>query len=99
MQQQRDVDPEGEVARYNYSKLMAGTGKDFHSELLNFKEKVARLPKGVRADPAYWINRIKEKTSDGQLAAFEREVIKEEKSQEMGAFSTTPITSGSPSAG
>ena len=79
MQQQRDVDPEGEVARYNYSKLMAGTGKDFHSELLNFKEKVARLPKGVRADPAYWINRIKEKTSDGQLAAFEREVIKEEK--------------------
>jgi hypothetical protein len=44
---------------------MAGTGTDFHSELLNFKEKIARLPQGVRTDPAYWINRIKEKTSDG----------------------------------
>ena len=84
MQQQRDVDPEGAVARYDYSKLMAGTGTDFHSELLNFKEKVARLPKGVRADPAYWINRIKEKTSDGQLAAFEREVKSEEKSGNGG---------------
>ena len=84
MQQQRDVDPEGAVARYDYSKLMAGTGTDFHSELLNFKEKVARLPRGVRADPAYWINRIKEKTSDGQLAAFEREVKSEEKSGNGG---------------
>jgi hypothetical protein len=84
MQQQRDVDPEGEVARYDYSKLMAGTGTDFHSELLNFKEKIARLPKGVRADPAYWITRIKEKTSDGQLAAFEREVKSEEKSGNGG---------------
>jgi hypothetical protein len=55
MQQQRDVDPEGEVARYDYSKLMAGTGTDFHSELLNFKDKIAQLPKGVRADPAYWV--------------------------------------------
>ena len=55
-EQQRDIDPEGEVARYDYSKLMAGTGTEFHSELLNFKESIARLPKGVRADPAYWIN-------------------------------------------
>ena len=52
-QQQRDVDPEGDIAAYDYSKLMAGKGTDFHSELLNFREKVARLPKGVRADPAY----------------------------------------------
>jgi hypothetical protein len=44
---------------------------DFHSELLNFQEKIARLPKGVRANPAYWINRIKEKSSDGLLRAGE----------------------------
>jgi hypothetical protein len=37
--QQRDVDPEGDVAAYDYSKLMAGTGTGVHSELLNFKEK------------------------------------------------------------
>ena len=76
-QQQRDVDPEGDIAKYDYSKLMAGTGTNFHSELLNFKEKVARLPKEVKANPSYWINRIKEKTSDGLLAAFEREVKSE----------------------
>jgi hypothetical protein len=64
---------------------MAGTGTDFHSELLNFKEKVARLPKGVRADPAYWINRIKEKTSDGLLASFERQVKEEVKTGNGGA--------------
>ena len=63
-EQQRDIDPEGEVARYDYSKLMAGTGTEFHSELLNFKESIARLPKGVRADPAYWINH-------GLLASFD----------------------------
>ena len=40
---------------------------------------MARLPKEVKANPSYWINRIKEKTSDGQLAAFEREVKSEEK--------------------
>jgi hypothetical protein len=84
-QQQRDVEPEGEVAAYNYRKLMAGTGTDFHSELLNFKEKVARLPKGVKADPPYWINRIKEKTSDGLLAVFERQVKEEMKTGNGGA--------------
>jgi hypothetical protein len=84
MQQQRDIDPEGAVAQYDYSKLMAGTGTDFHSELLNFKEKISRLPKGVRADPAYWINRIKEKMSDGQLAAFDCELKSEEKSGKWG---------------
>ena len=85
MQQQRDVDPEGEVARYNYDKLLQGTGMDFHSELLNFQEKIARLPKGVRADPAYWINRIKEKASDGLLASFERQVREEVKTGNGGA--------------
>ena len=63
---------------------MAGTRTDFQSELLNFKEKVARLPKEVKADPPYWINRIKEKTSDGLLAAFEREVKNEVKSGNGG---------------
>jgi hypothetical protein len=37
---------------YDYSKLMAGTGTDFHSELLNFKEKVAWLPKEMKANPS-----------------------------------------------
>ena len=85
-QQQRDVDPEGAIAAYDYSKLMAGTGTDFHSELLNFKEKVARLPKGVKADPPYWINRIKQKTSDGLLASFERQVKEEVKTGNGGAL-------------
>ena len=58
---------------------------DFHSELLNFQEKIARLPKGVRADPAYWINRIKEKSSDGLLASFERQVKEEVKTGNGGA--------------
>ena len=47
MQQPRDVDPEGEVARYDYDKLLRGTGMDFHSERLNFQDKIARRPKGV----------------------------------------------------
>ena len=85
MQQQRDVDPEGKVARYDYDKLLRGTGMDFHSEILNFQEKIARLPKGVRADPAYWINRIKEKSSDGLLASFERQVKEEMKTGNGGA--------------
>ena len=58
---------------------------DFHSELLNFQEKIARLPKGVRADPAYWINRIKDKSSDGLLASFERQVKEEMKTGNGGA--------------
>jgi hypothetical protein len=91
MQQQRDVDPDGEVARYDYDKLLRGMGMDFHSELLNFQEKVARLPTGVRVDPAYWINRIKEKTSDGLLASFERQVKEEVKTGNGGAHSMTPI--------
>ena len=37
---------------YDYSKLMAGTGTNFHSELLNFKEKVAWLPKEMKANPS-----------------------------------------------
>jgi hypothetical protein len=58
---------------------------DFHSELLNFQEEIARLPKGVRADPAYWINRIKEKSSDELLASFERQVREEVKTGNGGA--------------
>ena len=58
---------------------------DFHSELLNFQEEIVRLPKGVRADPAYWINRVKEKSSDGLLASFERQVKEEVKTGNGGA--------------
>ena len=67
---------------------MAGTGTDFHSELLNFKRSRRKwhgLPKGVKADPPYWINRIKEKTSDGLLAAFERQVKEKVKTGNGGA--------------
>ena len=36
------------------------------------------------ADPAYWIHRIKEKTSDGLLVSFERQVKEEVKTGNGG---------------
>jgi hypothetical protein len=85
MQQQRDVDPEGDVAALSQRTT---TGSCWHRDgnelglpqrTAELPREVARLVYEVRASPAYWINRIKEKTSNALLATFEREVRDEVK--------------------
>ena len=50
---QRDIDPEKELANYKYSKLFAGNGLVFHTELDKFREILARLPDAVKATGEY----------------------------------------------
>jgi hypothetical protein len=70
---------------YNYSKLMAGTGTYFHSELLNFKEKVARLPKEVKANPSHTGSTAsRRKRAMDCWQAFKRDVKSEVKSGNGG---------------
>ena len=55
---QRDIDPEKELANYKYSKLFAGNGLVFHTELDKFREILARLPEAVKGEPRHWIARV-----------------------------------------
>ena len=55
---QRDLDPEKELAIYKYSKLYAGNGLAFHSELGRYREILARLPDDVKGSPRHWIKRV-----------------------------------------
>jgi hypothetical protein len=48
---QRDLDPEKELAIYKYSKLYAGNGLAFHTELGKYREILARLPEDVKGKP------------------------------------------------
>ena len=55
---QRDLDPERELASYKYSKLYAGNGLAFHTELGRYREILARLPDDVKGKPRHWINNV-----------------------------------------
>jgi hypothetical protein len=54
----RDIDPEKELANYKYSKLFAGNGLVFHTELDKFREILARLSDAVKGEPKHWIARV-----------------------------------------
>tara|TARA_B110000046_G_scaffold59395_1_gene66693 strand:+ start:375 stop:1949 length:1575 start_codon:yes stop_codon:yes gene_type:complete len=77
MTQRRDVDPEGEMGKHDFSKLYSGSGLKFHSELLILRDMIKRLPMAVRATPTHWIKRIKGMASVETKAYFE-EVLQEE---------------------
>jgi hypothetical protein len=63
MTQRRDVDPEGEMGKHDFSKLYSGSGLTFHKKLLILRDMIKRLPMAVRATSTHWIKRIRSMAS------------------------------------
>ena len=72
---QRDIDPEKKLAEYKCSKLYAGNGLKFHTELGKYREILARLPESVKGEPKHWISRVELHAGSKILFWLDRVVV------------------------
>ena len=84
MTQRRDVDPEGEMGKHDFSKLYSGSDLTFHKELLILRDMIKRLPMAVRATPTHWIKRIRSMASVETKSYFEEVLLQEELTEDKG---------------